>query len=107
MRVDLNQLEFIHQALRNILIELEAYTGFDFTITSLYRIGDRGVHGQLPLRGTDLRMRDKTTGQAIQKIINDRWAYDPARPDMECAILHGNGSNLHLHVQIHHNTERK
>ena len=107
MRIDIGQLEFIDQALRTILVELEAFTGFAFTITSLYRIGDRGVHGQLPLRGSDLRMRDKTTGKVVREIINDRWAYDPARPEMQCAILHGAGANLHLHVQVHHNTERK
>lgn len=108
MRIDIKQLEFIDQTLRNILIELEAFTGFDFVITSMFRIGEASsVHGQLPLRGIDLRIRDKIIGTAIENSINDLWRYDPARPDMHCAILHGEGSNLHLHVQSHHNSERK
>ncbi len=104
MRIDIQQLEFIDIKLRNLLGWLESSIGWEPTITSLYRIDDNGVHGTLPLRGTDIRMRNMTVGQQIEKIINDGWAYDPKRPEKKCAFLHGNGANLHLHLQVHPNT---
>ena len=106
MRIDIKQLEFIDRNLRTILTETENDTGLEFTITSLYRMGDSGVHGAMPLRGTDLRMRDKAIGERIEAHINSRWAYDPSRPEHNCALLHGEGANLHIHVQTHPNTQR-
>jgi hypothetical protein len=106
MRIDISQLEFIDHKLRTILTELEQKTGYDFTITSLYRINDTGVHGTLPLRGTDLRMRNVAVGKEIQKLINDSWEYNP-ETDKQCALLHGEDFNLHLHIQVHPNTHRK
>ncbi|GAG36675.1 unnamed protein product, partial [marine sediment metagenome] len=50
MRIDYQQLDFIHPLLRDMISDVEKETGFEFTITSLYRIGDSGNHGQLPLR---------------------------------------------------------
>ena len=104
MDIDYTQLEFIDLDLRGIMVDVERLTGQTFTITSLYRIGDEGVHGQLPLRGTDLRCRDMTVGLAVQRIINDLWQYDPDRPAIQCCLLHGEGANLHLHLQTHPNT---
>ncbi len=104
MRIDTQQLEFIDKKLRDILYFVEKSTGFEFTITSLFRMNDPGVHGQLPLRGTDLRMRDKAIGSMIESLINSRRQYDPSRPEKKCAFLHGAGSNLHLHIQVHPNT---
>ena len=104
MNIDIGQLEFIDLKLRKILRHLEIETGYEFTITSLYRIGDKGVHGTLPLRGADLRMRNQQIGEAIAKLINDTWQYNPNNPSMVCGFLHGTGSNLHLHVQVHPNT---
>jgi hypothetical protein len=106
MNIDIHQLEFIDQNLREILVEIEDLTGLTFTITSLYRIDDSGVHGTLPLRGADLRMRDWAIGQEIQDSINAMWMYDPDQPEKMCALLHGEGANLHLHVQTHYNTLR-
>ena len=104
MKIDISQLEFVDQTLRNILVWIEKETGLEFTITSLYRIGDTGVHGQLPVRGCDLRMRDARAGREIEKMINQTWYYDPTRPEKTCCLLHGDGSNMHLHVQVHPNT---
>jgi hypothetical protein len=104
MRIDIGQLEFIDKTLRDILVWLERETGLEYTITSLYRIGDTGVHGTLPLRGADLRMRNSRVGKEIRRMINELWTYDPDRPVKRCAILHGVGGNLHLHVQVHPNT---
>ena len=107
MKIDISQLEFIHPTLREILVWIEKKTGLEFTITSLYRINDPGVHGKLPLRGTDLRIRHISTGRTIETLINNEWIYDCHRPHLNCALLHGKGSNLHLHVQVFENTKRR
>ena len=106
MNIDTQQLKYYHPKLRKLLPWLEESTGLNFTITSQYRIDDDGVHGMLPLRGTDLRMRIISIGRKIETHINENWHYDPDRPDMKCAILHGEGSELHLHIQVHHKTRR-
>jgi len=107
MKIDIGQLEFIDQNLRDMALWLENETGHEYTITSLYRIGDTGVHGTLPLRGLDLRCRDAAVGEELEDMINQNWLYDPNRPTKMCAKLHGEGYNLHLHLQTHPNTERR
>lgn len=104
MNLDIKQLAYYHPILRELLLWLEEVTGLTFTITSQYRIGDEGVHGTLPLRADDLRIRHKAVGEAIATAINSEWCYDHIRPDMLCAVLHGEGTNLHLHIQVHPNT---
>lgn len=106
MRTDYKQLEYLHIILRTLLAWLERETGLEFTETSSYRDSGTGVHTTMPCRGYDLRMRNKMIGQAICDFINSHWIYDPRRPDMKCAIIHGEGSNLHIHVQVHPNTEK-
>jgi hypothetical protein len=106
MIIDIGQLEFIHEKLRALCLWLEEETGLNFTDTSIYRIGDPGVHGQLPVRGIDLRCRNNEIGIALESFINKYWTYDPKRPNLKCCLLHGKGANLHLHLQVHTNTER-
>lgn len=105
MRTDYKQLEYLHQYLRNLLSWLEHQTGIEFTNTSNRRIGDKGVHGTDPCRGYDLRMRNQYIGEAIAKVINSHWIYDPERPHLKCAVLHGEGADMHLHLQVHNNTD--
>ena len=105
MRIDCEQLEFIDHNLRKILSFVESSTGLEFTITSLFRIGDPGVHGELPVRGCDLRIRNKEIGLKLEMAVNQAWEYDADRPQKMCAILHGDGMSLHLHLQTHPNTE--
>ena len=107
MKTDFRQLRFLHPILRRVLGWVEDETGVEFTETSSFRIGDSGVHGQLPVRGYDLRMRSEVIGKCIVKFINDAWTYDFKRPALRVAILHGKGSNMHIHIQVHKNTERK
>ena len=99
MKIDIIQLEFVDLALRQLCVWLEQKIGWEPTITSVYRIGDTGVHGQLPVRGIDLRMRNKEVGKVIEKLVNDNWIYDPKRWKLHCALLHGKESNMHLHLQ--------
>lgn len=101
MKIDIAQLEFIDKKLREILLFVESKTGLEFTITSLYRMEDNGVHGSLPLRGTDLRVRNYDLGKLAEEIINTAYEYDNTRPEKNCAFLHGENSNMHLHVQVH------
>ena len=104
MELDIAQLEFIHQKQRDLLLWVEKSTGYKFKITSLYRMNDPGIHGTLPLRATDLRTRSYEIGKAVETMINEAWEYDPDRPEMVCAYLHGKGMTLHLHTQTHQNT---
>lgn len=104
--IDYYQLEFIDQKLRDVMRSVENKFGSQI-ITSLYRIDDSGVHGQLPLRGTDIRCRNIESGEEIANEINDIWIYDPIRPEMKVAIAHGDGSNYHIHLQVHPRTVKK
>ena len=107
MLIDIGQLEFIDPKLRKLAVWVENETGWQPTITSLYRIDDEGVHGQIPLRGLDLRMRSQEIGEAIERKINNVWLYDHMRPAYRCARLHGKGANLHIHLQVHTNTVKR
>lgn len=106
MNIDYQQLEFIHPVLRELVHDVEVNTGFEFTITSLYRLNDAGNHGTLPLRAMDLRCRKTTFGASIEEYVNDEWIYDPERPNMKCCIIHDTGHGLHFHFQVHPNTRR-
>ena len=107
MKIDLMQLEFIDIKLRKMATELEVMTRLTFEVTSLYRIGDDGVHGTLPLRGIDLGCSNINIGEQIEKFVNDLWQYDPTRPSMKCAMVHNVSSGLHLHLQVHPNTKKR
>lgn len=107
MEIDIKQLMYYHPKLRELLLWLEEATGLNFTITSQFRINDMGTHGTLPLRADDLRIRNERIGEAIAEVINKHWVYDPHRPEMRCAVLHGEGADLHLHIQVHLNTRSR
>ena len=87
-----------------VLVEDLEYLLGSATVTSLYREGDTGVHGTVPVRGVDCRCRNLEVGEAIAKWLNSRHVYDPARPNMQCAVAHDAGSGPHLHLQVHPNT---
>ena len=106
MEIAIENLEFIDKTLRDIVTEFEDETGIELTVTSLYRINDTGVHGQLPLRGVDFRMRDSDFGKLAEQKINSKWSYDPQRPHKKCAVFHDVGRGIHLHIQAHPNTVR-
>ena len=69
MKADFAQYEFWHPKLRELAQWLEGATGIEFTLTSEYRIGDPSVHGQLPLRGIDIRCRHKGIGLVVENLI--------------------------------------
>ena len=103
--IDLYNLKFIHRDLRNLLmdrmIQFPDYVG---RITSLYRIpeGDPdSVHEVLPLRGTDEGCHIIVLGNEIERVMNERWIYDPTRPKKKVCLFHNTGQGLHLHYQVH------
>lgn len=106
MKADIRQFQFFDPKLRMVLLWLEETTGVEFTATSFYRMDDDGVHGTLPLRGTDLRQRLESAGLAYEEHINNHWSYDINRETKKVAKLHGKGLKMHLHIQVHPNTTR-
>lgn len=100
MRIDINQLKFIHPKLRRLATRLEQLTGVEFTITSLRRIGDLGIHGTDPLRAIDLRCRSPDLGHLVEELIDARYIYDPQRPELHCAMFHNVGRGAHIHLQV-------
>jgi len=76
-------------------------------ITSAYRENDSGVHGYY--RGIDFRSRSMSQSSIfdICEKINNRYQYDPDRPEKECLIYHDTGRGPHLHLQSHPNTKRR
>jgi len=94
-----------HPWLREVIDDLENGLGIEFTTSSLYRKDDDGVHGTTPLRGTDLIVRDLDVGRAIERYVNQRWMYDPTRPQKLVAMYHGD--HPHLHIQVHPRTVRR
>lgn len=105
-RTDVYQMEFINPSLRRVLKFYEEVLDSHTVITSLYRIGDVGPHGQLPLRAVDLRYV-KDESELAEQMINATWIYDPERPHYKVALLHNVGGGLHLHIQVHRNTRRR
>lgn len=93
-----------HPMLVNIIISI--LENFDrIVITCGFRAGDKGVHGTMPCRGIDIRSWVYTRPLRVVSFVNDRWQYDPERPSKKCAVLHDSGKGMHIHLQVHPNTE--
>lgn len=105
-QIDIYDLKFIHPVLREVLRDREMRFGPGI-ITSLYRMGDPGVHGALPLRGIDERCHDDAFGKQVEDYINSNWIYDPERPEMQACSYHNAGQGWHLHYQVHPRTRRR
>jgi len=105
LKIDYKQMKFIDPLLILIVSEFEEEYGCK-VVTSLYRIGDSGVHGTLPLRGIDIREKNQTIGHAMEEWINSRWIYDPKRSNKKVCVYHDTGSGYHLHCQVHPDTIR-
>jgi hypothetical protein len=107
-RIEIKDLDVlnVHPILQPIVTEAMARYELSI-ITSAYRPGDEGVHGQMPVRGIDLRCWDREYGVRIETEVNARWVYDPDRPAMKVCTAHDTGSGYHLHFQCHRNTVRK
>ncbi|MHA1951890.1 MAG: hypothetical protein ACW987_18745 [Candidatus Thorarchaeota archaeon] len=103
--IDIDQLEFIHPTLRELLNDRRTlFPEFYGTITSLYRIPvgpPDSVHEVIPLRGIDERCHIIVLGNEIKTELNKRWIYDTTRPTKKVCRFHDVGLGLHLHYQVH------
>ena len=73
-------------------------------VTSAYRKDDTGVHKYG--RGVDFRTHHITEDEikTLCEVVNNRWVYDPKRPEKVCLMYHNVGKGPHLHLQAHQNT---
>ena len=94
------------EILIDIIMHLELLYPNRVVITCGHRPGDPGVHGTVPCRGIDIRSRVFSKPHKVVQGINERWQYDPDRPEKQVAILHDVGSGEHIHLQTHPNTRR-
>ena len=75
------------------------------TITSAHRYqkawdGDSGIHMTIPCRALDWSIAGLEDPQKAVDDINNHWEYDPARPELKCAICHNVGQGPHIHMQV-------
>ena len=108
-----DQFWCLYPKLRLILCDLDYYsillTGKEILLTSIYRKGDKGVHGSW--RGTDARVEFDTGKRIIRYYTNEeirlilqyikkKYVYDRKRPQMKTIIYHRvEGSTHHFHLQ--------
>ncbi len=100
----------LSKLLRVIVFAAAAYTNHKFDrplyITSVFRDGDKGVHGYW--RGVDADNDNILIANKIDIVdfINMTFIYDPERPKFKVCIHHtvkGHGGD-HLHFQVHPRT---
>lgn len=63
------------------------------------------VHNTVPLRGIDIRSTIYSCPKDICADINKHWIYDPERPEYKVANYHDAGRGIHIHLQVHDNTQ--
>jgi hypothetical protein len=90
--------------LTDVILFIEKLYPEKTIITDGYRAGDKGVHGTIPLRGTDIRSYVFRDPAEVEKVVNEKFQYDPSRPKMQVAIFHDVGRGSHIHLQVHPNT---
>ena len=98
----------LHWMLSFIVLGLAAMMAMKYNvvmlITSIFRVGDSGVHGFW--RGVDIRTSNLRSGEAQSLVdwVNARFIYDPERPELTVALFHNAGRGSHIHLQVHPNT---
>ncbi len=89
------------------------WTGDHFTVvTSVWRPGP-GIHRHY--RAVDIRLRQNGVGGAphydqditdqIEREINHWWDY--GKEPYQCALVHGDGAQFHLHLQARAETKER
>ena len=101
MKTDVDQLDYLHPILQEILLNLERVFKVEFMNTSNWRPDGVHKHG----RGWDISCSYDPLGKVIEDYINSGWIYDPARPTMKCCLYEDDPK--HIHVQVHPATCRK
>lgn len=103
------------ETLKKIVDEAAKYAKkewkWDFFLTSIYRTPEEdaalhasGIHTFW--RAVDVRTKDqkKEAVEGVSDYINERWVYDPKRPNMKVCFKEPHGNNIHAHFQVHPNT---
>ena len=99
--------DYLNTKLRLLVMVIGMYMLLHYkvvmTITSIFREGDKGVHGYW--RGVDIRVHDFKSGEAeeLTNWINKMFDYDPKRI-LSVAVHHNVGQGDHIHLQVHPNT---
>ena len=93
--------------LSHILIDVAEKLGVVITESYRKQRHANDLHGTDPVRAIDIRSWCYAYPEAVANHINDRWIYDPGRPDMKCALLHDAGKGIHFHIQVHPYTRRR
>ena len=87
-------------------IEFWVINNFGMLVTCAFRQKQHAndLHGVTPVRAKDIRSWCYDDPRAVAKAINDRWEYDPLRPDKVVALYHNSGQGEHIHLQVHPRT---
>ncbi len=94
----------------DIVVFCEENFSKDVIPTSIYRPFNGKKHSVHNVyRGFDFRSRIFTKEEinAILDYVNDKYIYDPLRPNYKVAIFHNVGYGWHFHIQCHPRTRRR
>jgi hypothetical protein len=85
---------------------------WEFFLTSIFRtqaeddaLNASGIH--VEWRAVDVRTKGQTN-EAIDNLaayVNEKWSYDPSRPNMKVCFKEPHGASAHAHFQVHSNTK--
>lgn len=96
MRIDVAQVFFVNEVLKEILLWIEYESGLDLIITKF--------NGTVKFKGVELAMRHQSVAEMIVELVNSKWVYDYNRRALKCADVQGIGCALRVHIQVHNNT---
>ena len=92
----------IDTRLREIVQFMDAYAYStwrdDLVVTSIFRDDPNSVHAYG--RGIDLALLIKGNSEQLRRIVNQKFDYDLARPELETIPALRHGTAPHFHVQV-------
>lgn len=113
----------LDERLREIILDdaLELWPGPELYVTRIHSTEEEnealGARTQIhvvgpPFRALDSRIRNLGRGyqeraEVFAREINERWIYDPDRPNLRVASAAVHGTGPHVHWQVHGNTIRR
>lgn len=104
----------VKEIVNDAAVYAQQHWNWEFTITSIYRTPaeDAALHGHgihPGWRAVDVRNKDQSeaANDDVTRYINERWIYDPARPQFKVCFSEPHGTGKHAHYQVHPNTKRR
>jgi hypothetical protein len=85
---------------------------WEFFLTSIFRtkaedekLNASGIH--VEWRAVDVRTKDQTAAaiNGLAAYVNNKWIYDPLRPNLKVCFKEPHGTGSHAHFQVHPNTK--